>query len=173
MPDLLLVLSLAIEVAFGLLAIRTILAWFREPDVRHFYLSVALGSLAALILISPLFTGSGPGGAVATDAGVVLFLVSGYGLLMFRDTFVPLQPRARWLAIVAIVLAGVLGIAAQLPSSPEAPHSPFQSAVLAGVVAVWAFCILEPIARLWLASRGRPAEATQADSLTSSWVRSG
>jgi signal transduction histidine kinase len=60
--------------------------------------------------------------------------------------------------ITALIVAiGVLGIAAELPPSPDSPHTPLQTLVLVATVGVWAFCILEPTVTFWLASRGRPA----------------
>ena len=114
MTDLLLVLQLAIEVAFGLLAIRTALSWIRQPDRRHGYLALALASLAVLILIAPVLGGSGAGAQALTDLALVLFLVSGYALVMFRDTFVPISTNSRrWIA-AGIVLVGAFGIAVGL-----------------------------------------------------------
>ena len=157
MPEVLLVLALAIEIGFAVLAIRTILNWVQEPDRRHANLALALGSLAALILISPLLGGGGPVGQAVTDVGILLFLVSGFGLLMFRDSFVPFRPLIRRLIIGAIVVVGLLGVVVMLPANPEAPHSVLQSVVLVAIVGVWAFSILEPIATFWTAAADRPA----------------
>ena len=88
---------------------------------------------------------------------IVLFLVSGYGLLMFRNTFVPLGTWLSRLITTAMVVVGLAGIALQLPSNPESTHTPLQTLELVAIVGLWAFCILEPIATFWLAARGRPA----------------
>ncbi len=133
------------------------MGWAQEPDPRHGYLALALGSLALLILLTQAMGGTGPGAQLATDVSLVLFLVSGYGLLMFRDSFVPVDQRSHRVTLGAIVLVGLLGLVVQLPASPDAPHSALQSVALVAVVAVWAFCILEPIVTFWMASRGRPA----------------
>jgi signal transduction histidine kinase len=156
-PEVLLVLELAIEIGFAVLAIRTILTWVHEPDRRHANLALALGSLAVLILIAPVLGGAGPGGQAVTDVGILLFLVSGFGLLMFRDSFVPFRPSVRRSIIGAIVVVGLLGVVVTLPANPEAPHSVLQSVVLVSIVGVWAFSILEPIATFWIAAADRPA----------------
>jgi len=153
MREVLLVLGLAIDVAFSILAIRTALQWVRQPDRRHGHLALALGSLALLILISPVLGDA----QVLTDLGVALFLLSGYGLVMFRDSFLPLGQTLHRVIAAAIVIAGLLGIVSQLPADPEAPHSPLQSLALVTILGVWAFCIVEPIARFAWAARGRPA----------------
>src|SRR6266568_6999277 len=157
MSDLLVILSLAIELAFAALALRTALSWAREPDRRHGYLTLGLLALALDIIMSPELTVGGAAGGLATDAGIVLFLLSGYGLLMFRDSFVPFRPRTRNVIAALMVLVGIAGFAVQLPGNPEAMHSPVQSLELVALVGTWAYCIFDPIVTFWLAARGRPA----------------
>jgi hypothetical protein len=89
--------------------------------------------------------------------GIVLFLLSGYGLIMFRNSLVPFHPAARRLITVAIIAAGIVAVVARLPADPTSPHSALQTFALAALLAVWAFCILEPITRFVMSARGRPA----------------
>jgi len=154
--EVLLVLQLAIEIAFAILAIRTLAAWIHQPDRRHGNLAIAIGSLAIVILLAPTLGGGGANTQLLTDVAAVAFLVSGYGLLMFRDSFVPFGVAKTRLVTVLIVVVGLLDVAAQLPANPESPHNPLQSLALVGTVGIWAFCILEPIVTFWIASRGRP-----------------
>src|SRR4029077_5728941 len=123
MSELLLVLSLAIEIAFAILAIRTAVSWMLQPDRRHGYLALALGSLAVLILLSPAMSGGSAASQLVTDVGAALFLASGYGLLMFRDSFIPYEKLTRRALAAAIVLVGLLAIALRLPANPDSPHS--------------------------------------------------
>jgi signal transduction histidine kinase len=153
MREVLLGLGLAIDVTFSILAIRTALSWIRQPDRRHGHLALAFGSLALLILLAPLLGGS----QIFTDIAIVLFLLSGYGLVMFRDSFLPLGRTVHRIITTAIVIAGLLGIVSRLPADPTAQHSPLQSLALTAILAVWTFCIVEPIARFAWAARGRPA----------------
>ena len=157
MAEFPLILQLAIEVAFAVLAIRTVASWMRQPDRRHGNLAIALGSLALLILLAPALGGGGPTAQPLTDIGVVLFLVSGYGLLTFRDSFVPFRRRTTLLLTASIVAVGLLAIVLQLPADPESRHTPAQTLVLVAIVGLWSFCVLEPIVTFWLAARGRPA----------------
>jgi signal transduction histidine kinase len=55
------------------------------------------------------------------------------------------------------VLVGLLAIVLQLPANPDSPHSELQTLVLASIVGLWAFCILEPLVTLWLRAQSRPA----------------
>src|SRR5260370_9710011 len=157
MSDSLLILRLAIELAFAVLAIRTVAGWVHQPDRRHGNLALALGSLALLILLAPDLGGPGATGQVLTDVGIVLFLVSGYGLIMFRDSFVPFGAGRTRLITVVIVAVALVGMVLQLPWNPDSPHTAAQTLELVSIIGVWAFCVLEPIPTFWLAARGRPA----------------
>jgi hypothetical protein len=151
------VLQLLIEAAFAILAIRTVIAWTRHPDRRYGNLSLALGSLAAVILASPQLGVRMPYEQLVTDGVLVAFLVSGYGLVMFRDSFVPFGAALRRAITIAIVAIGILAIAVELPANPDSPHNALQTLALVGVIGAWSFCILEPIVTFWTAARGRPA----------------
>jgi signal transduction histidine kinase len=153
MAELLLVLGIAIDLTFSILAIRTALSWIHQPDRRHGHLALALGSLALLVLLSPVLGQN----QLLTDIGVVLFLLSGYGLIMFRDSFLPLGRTLHRIVTASIVIAGVLCVVSQLPAKPEAPHSPLQSLALTSILGVWIFCMVEPLSRFAWAARGRPA----------------
>jgi signal transduction histidine kinase len=167
MSDVLVVLQLAIELAFAVLAIRTVASWAHQPDRRHGNLALALCSLAILILLAPVLGGGGAIGQALTDVGIVLFLVSGYGLVMFRDSFVPFGPGRTRLITVAIVAVALLGMAVRLPSNPDSPHSPLQTLELVALIGLWAYCVLDPIPTFWLAARGRPVvEATRLRALS-------
>src|SRR3977135_1613418 len=121
MTELLLVLQLAVALAFGALAVRSAASWIRHTDRRHGYLALALGSLALVILISPVLGGGGADAHSLTDQALHLFLLSGYALLMFRDSFVPFSSRVRRLIVAGIILVSVFGIAVQLPAEPQRP----------------------------------------------------
>jgi signal transduction histidine kinase len=167
MSDLLLVLQLAIALAFGLLAVMTAASWIRQPDGRHGYLALALGSLALLISISPALGGSGVAAQALTDVVLVLFLLSGYSLVMFRDSFVAISRTTRRCITAGMVLLGAVGIAAQLPADPQRVSGPVQSIAVAAVLIAWTLCILEPITRFWIAASGRRAvEATRLRALS-------
>jgi signal transduction histidine kinase len=167
MGELLQALQLATAIAFGLLAVRTTASWIRHRDRRHGYLAIALGSLALTVMVGPVLAGSGRGSQVLTDMVLVLFLLSGYALVRFRDSFVPLTTRTRRLVAPAIVVIAALGLLAQLPAAPQQTHSPLQTFVLAAVLVTWTLCILEPIIRFWIAARGRHAvEAARLRALS-------
>src|SRR5258706_9601417 len=170
MAELLLVLQLAIAVAFGALAIRSTASWIQQSDRRHGYLTLALGWLTLVIWISPLLGGGGAEAQVLTDMALVLFLVPGYALLMFRDSFVPFSRRTRVLIPAVIGLVAIFAIAVRLPAEPQAAHGPLQVIALVAVLVIWSLCILEPIIRFWQSAKGRhTVEAARLRALSAGY----
>lgn len=166
MSDLLLVLQVAVQAAFVLLAVSTLADWLRHRDGRRSYLALAFGSLATLVVLSPAFGTSGALGRALTDAGLVIFLLSGYALLIFRDLH-PLGRGTRRTISIGIVVVAALGLAAGLPADPKQPHGPFQALALTAVLVTWSLCVLKPSFRFWQASLRRPAvESARLRALT-------
>ena len=157
MPVLLAVVPLAIEIAFVLLAVATVADWLTHRERRRGYLALAFGSLTLLVLLAPSLAQPGLYGRVLTGVGILLFLASGWALLMFRDSFIPLGDAAKRFVAVAILLAAALAIFVQLPTDTGLPHAPLQTLALAALLTTWGICVVEPIVTLWMASRGRPA----------------
>ncbi len=157
MAVVLAVLPLAIEVAFVLLTVAMVADWIAHRERRRGYLALGFGSLTLLILLAPSFSPNPPYGPVLTDIGVVLFLISGWALLLFRDSFIPLGAGMKRFVAVVIVLVAALATVAQLPSNTGLPRAPLQTLALAALLTTWGICVVEPIVTLWLASRGRPA----------------
>jgi signal transduction histidine kinase len=151
------VLPLAIEVAFVLLSVAILADWLSHRERRRGYLALAFGSLTLLVLIAPSLSDSGPYGRLLIDLAILLFLLSGWALLMFRDSFIPLGTSTRRFVAVVIVLVVAFAIFVQLPTATQAPHGALQTVALTAILIVWGICVVEPIVTLWLASRGRPA----------------
>jgi len=157
MATLIQYLDVATQVAFVLLALGTLADWARHRDRQRTYLVLALLFLTLLVLIGPITQALRLPNQVITDAALLIFLLSGYFLLLFRDSLIPLGTSARRIITAGIAIVAVVGIAADLPSDPSAAHTPFQLAAVAAVVLTWVICVAEPIFRLALASIGRPA----------------
>jgi hypothetical protein len=156
MTDVLQLLQYAVSVGFVGLSIAILIDWLRYRERSRGYLALAIGLLGVTSLL----------GRVSALLGAEFYLIltaltlaalmgSGYMLLLFRDTFVPLTQRMRNVALVAVVFATVLeiGVIAVNGSRPGG----LLTAATIFLVAVWSGCVLEPIARLWVASRGKPA----------------
>ena len=157
MAVVLAVLPLAIEVAFVLLTVAMVADWLGHRERPRGYLALAFGSLTLLILLAPSLPQSGTYAPLAAGAGILLFLLSGWALLMFRDSFIPLGASTRRFVAVVIVLVAALALIAQLPANAQQPHAPLQTFALAAILTTWALCVAEPIVTMLLASRGRPA----------------
>jgi len=150
-------MPLAIEVAFVLLSVAMLADWLSHRERRRGYLALAFGSLTLLVLIAPSLSDAGPYGRPLIDLAILLFLLSGWALLMFRDSFIPLGAGTRRFVAVVIVLVAGFAIFVELPTDAQAPHGALQSVALAAILITWGACVVEPIVTLWLASRGRPA----------------
>jgi signal transduction histidine kinase len=150
-------LDIATLVAFVLLALATLTDWIRHRDRQRTFLVLALLSLSVLVLagsIAALFTLPAQ---IVTDVELIIFLLSGYFLLLFRDSLIPLGSSVRWIITAGIAVVAIVGIVAGLPTDPNAAHSPLQVIALGAVVVSWIICVAEPIFRLGFASIGRPA----------------
>ena len=156
MTNVLVGLQSATEAAFILLTLAAVIDWTRHRDTRSGHLALAFGSLTALILIVPLVGHAGPYNQLLTDVGLLIFLFSGYALLMFRDALIPSGAARRWVTI-GIAAVAALAFVAQFPSDPQRLLTPFQSIAGGAVLITWAICIVEPIVRMWLTSRHRRA----------------
>jgi signal transduction histidine kinase len=150
-------LQLATDAAFVLLTLAAAIDWTRHRDTRSGHLAIAFGSLTALVVIAPVVGHAGPLNQLVTDASLVIFLLSGYALLMFRDAMIPLGAVARRWVTAAIVAVAVLASVAQFSSDPQKPLTPFQAIAAGAVLITWAICIVEPILRMWITSIHRRA----------------
>src|SRR6266581_3233446 len=100
MTSLLQALDIAVQAAFVGLALFTLTDWLRHRDRQRVWLVVALS--------------------------LVLFVLSGYALLMFRNSLIPLGRSLAAAITVWTALVAIIGVAADLSSNPQAQRSPFQ-----------------------------------------------
>jgi len=156
MTDVLRLLQYAVSAAFVAVSIVILIDWLRYRERSRGYLALAIGLLGVTSLLGRLSVITGPRLMfVMTALTLVALMGSGYMLLLFRDTFVPLSQRIRLGALVAVVAATLLELVAiGLPGSR--PNAQLTAATII-LVLVWAGCVTEPIFRLWVASQGRPA----------------
>jgi len=167
MASVLQVLDIAVQAAFVALALFTLTDWIRHRDRLRVWLVVALVSLSALVVLTPVAALVGVPEQLVTDLALVLFALSGYALLMFRNSLIPLGTRltaaiTAWTALVAII-----GVIANLSSNPQTERSLFQLVAVGLILVTWVLCVIEPIFRLGLASIGRPSvEGSRLRSLS-------
>src|SRR5260370_9866761 len=126
-------MPLAIEVAFVLLSVAMLADWLTHRERRRGYLALAFGSLTLLVLIAPSLSDAGPYGRPLIDLAILLFLLSGWALLMFRDSFIPLGAKTRRFVSVVIVLVAALAIFVELPTDTQAPHAALPTVALSAL----------------------------------------
>jgi signal transduction histidine kinase len=152
------VLQAVVSLSFLALGVFTVVDWLRHRERSRGYLALAFGTLGLTSALSQLnvFT-EYRSGKVLEDITLLLFMTSGYALLLFRDTFIPLSRRIRLGALLLTVAATGFALFVAIPSQPGQPMNTAQSAATIALVLVWSGCVLEPIVRFWAASRRRPA----------------
>ena len=156
MTEALNLLRYAVSAGFVALSLVILVDWLRFRERSRGYLALAIGLLGITALLGRVTPFLGPGFKLAlTDLTILTLMGSAYVLLLFRDTFVPLTPRIRVVALIAVVAASAFDLAVRRPGAGQPTIS--QTVALIFLVLVWAGCVLEPIARLWVASKGKPA----------------
>ena len=156
MTEALNLLRYAVSAGFVALSLVILVDWLRYRERSRGYLALAIGLLGITALLGRVTPLLGPGFKLAlTDLTILTLMASAYVLLLFRDTFVPLTPRIRAGALIAVVAASAFDLAVSRPGAGR--PTILQTVALILLVLVWAGCVLEPIARLWVASKGKPA----------------
>lgn len=84
----------ATTAAFAVIAALTLRDWLVTRDRTRMYLALAIGSLAAVSVLGQVAKALGPSFVAAEGyVAIIIFLVSGLALLLFRHTVIPLAPR--------------------------------------------------------------------------------
>lgn len=147
-----------VSLSFLALGLFTVIDWLRHRERSRGYLALAFMTLGLTSALGQLNTVTDYRfGAPIGDLSLILFMTSGYSLLLFRDTFIPLSRRLRVGALLLCLAATVLALGTMVAAAPSVKPSAIQSAATIALVVVWSGCVIEPIVRFWSASRGRPA----------------
>src|SRR6266550_8319382 len=152
------VVQAVVSLSFLVLGVSTVIDWLRRRERNLGYLALALGTLGLTSVLGQFNTRTEYRfGTLMGDITLVLLMTSGYALLLFRDSFIPLSRRLRIGALVLCVAVTAAALVVVVPVSPTARPTSVQLAATIALVLVWTACVAEPIVRLWAASRGRPA----------------
>src|SRR5256884_5949779 len=146
-----------VSLSFLALGVFTVVDWLRHQERSRGYLALALATLGLTSVLGQLNALTGYRLSVLGGLTLVLFMASGYSLLLFRDSFIPLSRRLRVGTLVLTVVATAFALVMTLPSDPQQRPTALQSAATTLLVVVWSACVIEPIVRFWMASRHRPA----------------
>ena len=152
MSDLANYLQNAGTAAFVLLGIATAIGWMRRREKSLGWLALGIVLLAVVSVLSRLpallhFTPP-----LLSQISLIGFMASGYAVLRYRGSLIPLPSRWHAAAIVAMVAASGAYIAAEALGSSQV-----LAAAGIGLVLIWSAAVGEPIVRFWLVARDLPA----------------
>ena len=139
-------------VAFVALGAAIAYRWYRERGHAQGVLALALISLAAVAALGRFQERPA---AIVSIASIVLFMLSGYFVLLFRNEFIPLGSASLQAANVLLGVSIVVGVLLVTVLAQAAP--PVRTALTLEIVCAWAIFTGEPIVRFWLASNRLPA----------------
>jgi len=148
--------QVVVSLSFLALGVFTVIDWLRHRERSRGYLALALATLGLTSVLGQVNALTGYRVPAVGELTLVLFMASGYSLLLFRDSFIPLSRRLRFGALVLTVTATAFALIVTLPSDPHQRPTALQSLTTIVVVLVWSACVIEPIVRFWMASRRRP-----------------
>ena len=126
----------AVSLSFLALGIFTVVDWLRHQERSRGYLALALATLGLTSVLGQLNALTGYRLSALGGLTLVLFMASGYSLLLFRDSFIPLSRRLRVGTLVLTVLATAFALVMTLPSDPQQRPTALQSAATTLLVVV-------------------------------------
>ncbi len=145
------------SVAFVLLGIAVAAGWVRRRETSLGFMALAIVLLSLVTLVSRVAALLHLTSMAVADITVIALVGSGYALLRYRGSLIPLPRAWHIAAVVATVAASVAFIASQaLVSAGIVPRSVETVSALV-LVLVWAALVTEPIIRFWLVARSLPA----------------
>jgi signal transduction histidine kinase len=143
---------------FVALGAATAREWYRHRGKAQGRLALALVSLAivaALGRVQEFVSVSGFAGVLIGIVTIFAFEASAYYVLLFRDAFLPLSPRARQAARILLGVTLVVGLGAVTVLSHAGRI--VTTAAAFELILAWVVFTIEPIVRFWLASRSLPS----------------
>jgi signal transduction histidine kinase/CheY-like chemotaxis protein len=140
-------------ISFFLLGVATVVAWLRHRDRSLLFLGLAIVLLSLVTLLGRITAILNLNQPLLAELSLVGFMASGYALLLYRNSMIPLKRAWHVTALVALSATTLAYEAAQAVSAPK---NLLTWAIVALVLA-WSATVVEPIVRFWLAARALPA----------------
>ena len=153
MSDLVHYLQDAVAVAFVALGVLVAISWLRRRERSMGFLALAIILLSAVVGLGRLQAHLPFTIPLLAQVNLLGFAGSGYALLLYRHSVIPLPRRWHAAAIASLAAASLLLLIAQTITSNKAALTTI--AVI--WVLIWCACVGEPIARFWLVARNLPA----------------
>src|SRR5256886_10926284 len=143
----------AVAVAFVALGVLVAISWLRRRDRSMGFLALAIILLAAVSGLGRLQAHLPFTIPLLGQINLLGFAGSGYALLLYRDSLIPLPRRWHAVAIASLAAASVILTVAQAVSASRS----ILTIVAVVWVLIWCACVGEPIVRFWLVARDLPA----------------
>lgn len=149
---------------FALLVVLISVEYLKHRDRPRRWLAVSVVLLGIVACLDAVASALGSTSDVITDVLLVLFALSGWALVEFRNDVLPLERRFRVAVAVAVLGTIALLLVAFVPGSgvtpagsPEKSLTVAQAAASVLLLAVWGGCVLEPVISFWVHTRDLPA----------------
>jgi signal transduction histidine kinase/DNA-binding response OmpR family regulator len=142
-------------IAFALLGAVTAVGWVRRRDRSLGFLALAIVLLSLVTLLGRIPPEYTP--PLLPQISLILFMGSGYALLRFRGSLIPIPPKWHAAVLVAIVVAIAADFAAQALVAAKVAPAAIATGVGFFLIFVWLATIVEPTVRFWLVARDLPA----------------
>ena len=140
-------------IAFCLLGVATVVVWLRHRDRSLLWLGLAIVLLSLVSLLGRITVVLHISSPLLAELSLAGFMASGYALLRYRNSLIPLKRAWHAAALLAIASSTIAYAAAQALSAPKV----LLTWTLIAVVVVWSTTVLEPIVQFWSVARKLPA----------------
>jgi hypothetical protein len=142
-------------IAFVLLGVATAVGWARRRDRSLGFLALAIVLLSLVSLLGRIPAAYQP--PLLPQLSVLALMGSGYALLRFRGSLIPLSRRWHAAAVAAILVVFFGVLAAQGLVAAHAAPTVLVTVAAVALILVWAATVVEPTVRFWLVARNLPA----------------
>jgi len=153
MSDLVRYLQDAVALAFVALGVLVAIGWLRRRDRSMGFLALAIILLAAVSGLGRLQAHLPFTIPLLGQINLLGFAGSGYALLLYRNSVIPLPRRWHAVAIASLAAASLLLLGAQAVSASRST----QTIIAVAFIVIWSACVVEPISRFWQVARSLPA----------------
>jgi len=150
------VLENASAIAFVALGVVTAIGWARRRNGSLGWLALAIILLSIVSLLGRITSLFHVNLGLINVISIVGFVGSGYALLLYRSSLIPISHLWHAVAAVAVTAAtgGFLAVQA-LVTAGVAPLS-LETAAVIPLILVWSATVGEPAVRFWLVARSLP-----------------
>jgi signal transduction histidine kinase/CheY-like chemotaxis protein len=148
-------LANADAIAFVLLGVATAVGWAKGRDRSLGFLALAIVLLSLVSLLGRIPPDYTP--PLLPQISLLLFMGSGYALLRFRGSLIPVSMRWHAIAVIAMLGASSAFLAAQALVAVKAAPQSVETGAGIMLVLIWSATTVEPIIRFWLVARDLPA----------------